>query len=86
MDWTIPAYETAVEAAKVGYPARRRWAGQNEWDAMNMSTEATRFPADLHEDLIRCCKEARVTRYTLIAYLLRTWMAAWDAYKDCGGH
>lgn len=82
MDWSIPAYETAVQAAKADYPARRRWALQNEWDAENMCTESCRFPVDLHENLIRCCKEAGITRYSLIAYLLRTWMAAWDAYQE----
>lgn len=80
-DWKIPAYEAAVEAAKEGQPGRRRWASQNEWDAENMRTESTRFPLDRDRLLRQYCREARVTRYTLIGYLLRAWMAAWAVYR-----
>lgn len=74
------AYTAAVDAGKAPRDARRRWAGQNEYDSENMKTEATRFTAAEDERLRRCCGEAGVTRYTLINYLLRTWMAAWEVY------
>nr|WP_325298643.1 hypothetical protein [uncultured Dysosmobacter sp.] len=79
--WSTAAYKTAVEAAREERPARRRWDGQNEWDADNMRTESTRFTRALDEKLRQCCKEAGVTRYTLINYLLRVWMAAWETYR-----
>lgn len=74
------AYTAAVDAGKAPRSERRRWAGQNEYDSANMKTEATRFTAAEDERLRRCCDEAGVTRYTLINYLLRTWMAAWEVY------
>ena len=77
-DWSIDAYQTAMQAAKADSITRRRWAGQNEWDAENMRTESTRFTADRDAELRRCCREAGITRYTLIGYMLRTWMAAWQ--------
>ena len=76
-DWSIDAYQTAMQAAKADSLTRRRWAGQNEWDAEHMCTESTRFTADRDAELRRCCREAGITRYTLIGYMLRTWMAAW---------
>lgn len=82
--WSTAAYETAVQAAKEDSQARRRWSGQNEWDANNMRTESTRFTRTLDEDLRQYCREAGVTRYTLISYLLRVWMAAWRAYGEDG--
>ena len=78
-DWTVDAYRAATQAAGEDYLTRRRWAGQNEWDAEHMRTESTRFTVDQDEELRRCCREARVTKYTLIGYLLRTWMAAWKS-------
>lgn len=84
-DWSIDAYQTAMQAAKADSLTRRRWAGQNEWDAENMRTESTRFTADRDAELRRCCREAGITRYTLIGYMLRTWMAAWqqrEPYPD----
>lgn len=75
------AWPIAVDAARDGPMARRRWAGQNDYDADNMRTESTRFTAAQDLDLRQCCREARVTRYTLINYLLRSWMAAWHTYK-----
>lgn len=81
-DWTIQAYQTAAAAAKEDYHARRRWAGQNAYDADNMHTECTRFNAAMDARLRRCCKEARITRYALISYLLRAWMAAWETYRE----
>ena len=79
-DWSRPAYEAAMEGAKELPFRRRRWAWQNEYDAQNMRTESTRFPLDEDIRLRQCCREAHVTRYTLINYLLRTWMAAWEVY------
>lgn len=79
MDWIEQAFESAVSAAEESAPARRRWRGQNRWDEDHMNTESTRFPNDLHAELIACCESAGVTRYALIAYLLRTWIAAWKA-------
>ena len=75
--WADIAYRLGMEAAQEGPERRRRWAGQNEWDAEHMRTESTRFTADQDEELRRCCREAGVTRYTLISYLLQVWMAAW---------
>lgn len=85
-EWTGPAYKVAAEAGKDGRAARRRWARQDEYDAENMHTECTRFNSVQDARLRRCCQEAGVTRYTLISYLLRMWMAAWETYRECGGH
>lgn len=82
--WAEQAYKVAAEAGKDGQAARRRWAGQNEYDADNMHTECTRFNNTQDARLRRCCREARVTRYTLISYLLRCWMAAWETYQNRG--
>lgn len=78
--WSSTAYRVGTEAGKVVPKERRRWFMQNEYDADHMRSESTRFPAYLDEELRRYCLEAGVTRYTLIAYLLRAWMAAWQAY------
>lgn len=83
--WAEQAYRVAAEAGKDGPAARRRWAGQEEYDADNMCTESTRFNRREDARLRRYCREARVTRYTLIGYLLRMWMAAWETYRECGG-
>lgn len=82
--WSGIAYQVGVEAGKAGPSERRRWFLQNEWDAENMRTESTRFPLDLDTELRQCCREAHVTRYALIAYLLRAWMAAWRTYGRSG--
>lgn len=79
--WSAAAYKVAVEAGKADEWTRRRWAAKNRWDAEHMCTESTRFTVKLDQELRRCCKEAGVTRYTLISYLLQTWMAAWEAYR-----
>lgn len=84
--WSDAAYKVAVEAGQDEYLQRRRWASGHEWDAENMRTESTRFTKRQDEELRQCCKEARVTRYTLINYMLRTWMAAWKNYQGGGGH
>ena len=81
-DWTVPAYNAAVNAARENQTARRRWAGQNQWDRENMVTESTRFTLEEDERLEACLWEARVTRYTLIAYLLKLWMTAWESYGE----
>ena len=78
--WSKCAYQVAMKAAVEEPAARRRWDGQNLWDYENMRTESTRFTAAQDEELRRCCAEARVTRYTLISYLLQTWIAAWKRY------
>jgi len=82
--WSEQAYQTAVAAGQASSAERRRWEGQNEWDAENMCTESTRFTVDRDEELRQCCREANITRYTLINYLLRTWMAAWKHYQGGG--
>lgn len=82
--WSGIAYQVGVEAGKVETKERRRWFLQDEYDADHMHTESTRFPTDLDEKLRRYYLEAGVTRYTLIAYLLRAWMAAWQTYGRSG--
>ncbi len=47
-----------------------------------MRTESTRFTAEQHAELKRCCMEAGVNRYQLINYMLRLWMAAWERKKE----
>lgn len=92
ISWSRIAWEIARDAARAEPSTRRRWAGQNEWDAEHMHTESTRFPRCWDEELRRCCREAGVTRYALISYLLRAWMAAWEVYSrslpdaDSTGH
>lgn len=80
------AFAAAMEAAAPGYhrAPRKRWAGQNQWDRANMVTESTRFTRAQDTRLRRCCHEARVNRNQLIAYMLLTWMAAWEARKEDG--
>ncbi|MGN0964434.1 MAG: hypothetical protein ACI4O6_03660 [Dysosmobacter sp.] len=80
--WNALAFEVAAEAAKEPHDARRRWRGQCEWDRDNMVTESTRFPVDTDLLLEAYCWQAGVTRYTLINYLLRAWMAAWETYGE----
>lgn len=76
MDWTVPAYMAAIDGAqKLPYDRHRQAA----WDADNMVTESTRMTTAEDARLRRCCHEARVTRYTLINYMLRLFMASWDA-------
>lgn len=84
-EWAHQAYRVAAEAGQDGPAARRRWARQAEYDAENMHTECTRFNNDQDARLRQCCREAEVTRYALIGYLLRSWMDAWETYRDCGG-
>ena len=79
VSWSRIAWEIARDAAGEEPSGRRRWAGQAAWDAEHMHTESTRFPLSWDAELRRCCQEAGVTRYALIAHLLRAWMAAWAA-------
>lgn len=72
------AYEAAVGAAKAA--ARRRWRGQAAWDKDNMETVSCRLPRGEAARLRRCCKEAGLTRYELIAYMVSIFMAGWEAY------
>ena len=81
LDYSVVAWEVSKNAAQEGPVKRRRWAGQNDYDADYMHTESTRFTIEQDRKLRQCCREARVTRYTLINYLLRAWMAGWEAYK-----
>lgn len=80
MRWSRHAYLSAMDAAKQPPRTRRRWAGQSEYDAEHMVTESTRFTVAQDAALRRCCREAGISRYTLINYLLRAWMAAWEVY------
>lgn len=77
-EWSTSAYIAAVEAAATPPKKRHRQAA---WDAENMVTESTRFTVEQDAELRRVCKEAGICRYQLISYLLRTFMAAWDAGK-----
>ena len=79
-EWSIPAFMAAIYCADEPKP-RRRWDGQNDWDAEHMVTESTRFTIENDARLREICKQAGVTRYHLIAYLLHTFMAAWAAGK-----
>lgn len=75
LEWSTDAFLAAVGCADEPRP-RKRWAGQNDWDAENMVTESTRFTVENDARLRRLCREAGVTRYYLISYMLHTWMAA----------
>ena len=77
--WPKHAFEAATEAATPDGAAAMKRKRQALWDADNIRTESTRCPIDLHTKLRKYCDEASVTRYTLINYLLRVWMAAWEA-------
>ena len=76
--WSKAAFLTATQAAKPDSMAAMRRDRQAQWDADHIKTESTRFPIDLDAKLRKCCEDANVTRYTLINYLLRAWMAAWE--------
>ena len=79
MRWSKAAFLTATQTATPDTMDAMRRDRQAQWDADHIKTESTRFPIDLDTKLRKCCKEANVTRYTLINYLLRAWMAAWEA-------
>ena len=75
------AYRVAADAGKAKRLDRRRWL-KTQWERDNMRTESTRFTVEMDAELRRCCRQAGVTRYALIAYLLRAWMAAWKVYGE----
>lgn len=77
--WSKHAFAAATEAATPAGTAAMKRQRQAQWDADHIRTESTRFPIDLDAKLRKYCDEANVTRYTLINYLLRVWMAAWEA-------
>ena len=81
-EWSGPAWTAAMEAAASTPESRRRWARQQEWDGENIRTESTRFPVDLDRKLRKYCREAKISRYYLINYMLRTWMAAWEVIRN----
>ena len=83
--WAGPAWAAGMDAAAMTAAPktqRKRWAGQADWDAENMRTESTRFPADLDTKLREYCREAHVSRYYLINYMLRVWIAAWEGVRN----
>lgn len=82
MKWVLPAYQAGTNAAMPEGRKRMRWARQKEWDGDHIFTESTRLPADLDRKLRQYCREAGVTRYHLIGYMLRAWMAAWEVVRD----
>lgn len=82
-EWSVPAFMAAIYCAEDPKP-RRRWDGQDDWDADHMVTESTRFTIENDARLREICKQAGVTRYHLISYLLHTFMAAWTAGKGKG--
>lgn len=47
-----------------------------------MRTVSTRFRTDQADRLREYCREANVTRYGLINYMLRAWMAAWERTRE----
>lgn len=79
LEWTEHAYNAAMQAVSVPRFDRHR---QSEWDAENMVTESTRFTAAQDAELRRCCREAGICRYQLINYMLRLFIAGWDARKE----
>lgn len=83
-EWSGPAWLTACAAASASQESRRRWAGQNAWDAENMETVSTRMPKEDAAQLRQYCQDAGINRYTLLNYMLRTWMAAWAADHERG--
>lgn len=78
LEWSTDAFLAAIGVADEPRP-RKRWPGQDAWDAENMVTESTRFTVENDARLRRLCREAGVTRYHLINYLLHTWIAAREA-------
>lgn len=80
-EWMEEAYQIAAEAGRKRPAMRERWVRQDQYDKDNMHTESTRFNKEQHARLRRCCREAQVTRYALISYLLRTWMAEYEAHR-----
>lgn len=84
-DWKPAASMAAIEAAAAPRSERRRWAGQNEWDKDNMETVSTRVTKAAAERIKRACRQAGVTRYALVAHLLREWLETWEALEGGEG-
>ena len=80
--WKGIAQAAAEKAARRAAASRKRWDGQAAWDAENMRTVSTRFRTDQADRLREYCREANVTRYGLINYMLRAWMAAWERTRE----
>ena len=80
MEWHDPAFRIAVDAAKT-QTRRRRGPAQARWDRENMFTESTRFTETQDRKLTQFVEEAGTSKYALINYLLRAWMAAWEEYR-----
>lgn len=59
--------------------ARRRWAGQAEWDAYHLRPIGTKLTAPTVRRLDAACAAAQITRYELLAYLVTTWLEAWES-------
>lgn len=76
--WSAPAWTAATIAAATPREERRRWSGQNGWDAEHMRTVSTRLPTEEAARLERYCREAGITRYQLLGYMIKTWMAGWE--------
>jgi hypothetical protein len=51
-----------------------------------METVSTRLPRDIAEQLRRYCDEAHVSRYYLINYMLRAFMAGWEVLRHDRGN
>lgn len=75
---SAPAWTAAMIAAATPREERRRWHGQNGWDSEHMRTVSTRLPTEEAARLERYCREAGITRYQLIGYMVKTWMAGWE--------
>lgn len=76
-----------MDAAAPGYKhRRRRWKGQNAWNRENRVTESTQFSRQQDARLRLCCHQAQTNRSSLIAYMLLTWMAAWEAHRKEYGY
>lgn len=84
------AFDVAMETAGAGLldakgvtsPRRSRrpkWAGQAAWDKENILTVSCRLPKEEAQRLIRCCKEAGISRHRLIKYMLCVWCSAWES-------
>ena len=82
--WSGCAWDVATQAGKAaaeGRKKRRRWIGQSEWERKNMRTISTRLRLSDAVVLDRYCREAHVTKYELLQFMVRAWMAAWAAYS-----
>lgn len=79
--WQPAADIVAITAAAAPACERKKWAKQADWDRDNMRTISTKLPIEAADELKAACQAAGVTRYTLVAHMLRQWM---DTRKDIG--